>query len=978
MYHIFTKTRFTRFMVLAVTLLLSVTTINAKTVYFKNTANWATPTAHMWGNNGGTNWPGTEMTNENNGWFSVEAGDYKNIIFSNNGANQTADLTIPDDKDAYNNGNWETYSPTTEPDPEPEVTWTITGASAIVNGDSWKQDNTANDMTKGDDGIYTLTVTGKALEANNYDYKVVKNHTWGEGEFPSPGNQTLTISEAGTYNIVYTYDGATTLTATASKTGDAPVVTHTWTIAGNTEILNGDNAWDVSNTDNDLTQGEGNIYTLTIESKTIETAKEYEYKVVQDHSWGVSYPSQNAKLTITEVGDYKIVYTFNVDTKELTAVATLLTTPEPETTVTLKGAFDEWGDGLAFTASETEENIYTLSVDELEGEFKVVVNDSWYGSNTAITLGEALPLEIIDGGGNLSFAKKINNAVLTFNVETKSLLVTGTPEPDPISISFDPASGGEFVGSVTVKVTVENAPQDSSVEYNIAVATSSDVEPIAPMDDEPTWAAYDNEVGIVVTESATVNVRVVAGGEVLATNSAEYTVTPAPTPTETEVYIITPENGESYKTNHAIATLTKSADDDNLYTGELAIPGNKLCFSTTLGATESDWEGFNVGRINLNTNVTLIESGVANTFTHGGDGNEYQIRSGFYDVVIDFANNTATFTQKNLPEFQGVFIIGNDGNWETNKSSIKMTKYNDDEYVGIMVVSDAVDGYGFFAVATAVTEAEKDYVTFNSRKLGAPENDYLLPNNTTTPVQSGFDNTFKVIEGNYKVIVNVTNNTITVVKFDDLYLKHPWKTGEDAAWSWKKLIANGDSNYSLTDYYGENGCNWNINDDDNYSVWIPEPILVGEPEMGDKCTFTFNSSEGTVTITKFETTYYIKHPWDGGDWAWARLLRANADGTYSMTGAYGNAGCNINTEASDEGADWEPNPTVLGNPQVGDECTFTYNPQTKEITISKNAVVTGVNDITVDGTKAYKTVENGQVIIVRGDQRFNIVGQPIK
>lgn len=729
--------------------------------------------------------------------------------------------------------------------------------------------------------------------------------------------------------------------------------------------------------------------------KTISlTAGTHEFKFAANGSWDNSWGTGgnvdlnretnftlgggNSTFTLTEAKD--VTFSIIVDQSTFDARATISVTesPEPETTVTLKGAFDEWGHGLAFTASETEENIYTLSVDELEGEFKVVVNDSWYGSNTAITLGEALPLEIIDGGGNLSFAKKINNAVLTFNVETKSLLVTGTPEPDPINISFDPASGSEFVGSVTVKVTVENAPQDSSVEYNIAVATSSDVQPIAPMDDEPTWAAYDNEAGIVVTESTTVNVRVVAGGEVLATNSAEYTVTPAPTPTEIEVYIITPENGESYKTNHAIATLTKSADDDNLYTGELAIPGNKLCFSTTLGATESDWEGFNVGRINLNTNVTLIESGVANTFTHGGDGNEYQIRSGFYDVVIDFANNTATFTQKNLPEFQGVFIIGNDGNWETNKSSIKMTKYNDDEYVGIMVVSDAVDGYGFFAVATAVTEAEKDYVTFNSRKLGAPENDYLLPNNTTTPVQSGFDNTFKVIEGNYKVIVNVTNNTITVVKFDDLYLKHPWKTGEDAAWSWKKLIANGDSNYSLTDYYGENGCNWNINDDDNYSVWIPEPILVGEPEMGDKCTFTFNSSEGTVTITKFETTYYIKHPWGGGDWAWARLYRANADGTYSMTGAYGNAGCNINTEASDEGADWEPNPTVLGNPQVGDECTFTYNPQTKEITISKNAVVTGVNDITVDGTKAYKTVENGQVVIVRGDQRFNIVGQPIK
>ena len=45
---------------------------------------------------------------------------------------------------------------------------------------------------------------------------------------------------------------------------------------------------------------------------------------------------------------------------------------------------------------------------------------------------------------------------------------------------------------------------------------------------------------------------------------------------------------------------------------------------------------------------------------------------------------------------------------------------------------------------------------------------------------------------------------------------------------------------------------------------------------------------------------------------------------------------------------------------------------------SANGIVTGVNDITVDGVKAYKVIENGQVIIVRGDARFNIMGQPVR
>ena len=40
--------------------------------------------------------------------------------------------------------------------------------------------------------------------------------------------------------------------------------------------------------------------------------------------------------------------------------------------------------------------------------------------------------------------------------------------------------------------------------------------------------------------------------------------------------------------------------------------------------------------------------------------------------------------------------------------------------------------------------------------------------------------------------------------------------------------------------------------------------------------------------------------------------------------------------------------------------------------------VTAVNDIKVETSKAYKTIENGQIVIVKDDARYNIMGQEVK
>lgn len=96
-----------------------------------------------------------------------------------------------------------------ELNPEPtEKIWTIAGESALC-GEEWNPSNAANDMTKGADGIYRLTLTGVALEAQTYQFKVVADHSWNESYGEGDGNKTVTVDAAGTYDVTFTFNADT-------------------------------------------------------------------------------------------------------------------------------------------------------------------------------------------------------------------------------------------------------------------------------------------------------------------------------------------------------------------------------------------------------------------------------------------------------------------------------------------------------------------------------------------------------------------------------------------------------------------------------------------------------------------------------------------------------------------------------------------------------------------------------------------------
>ena len=111
--------------------------------------------------------------------------------------------------------------------------------------------------------------------------------------------------------------------------------------------------------------------------------------------------------------------------------------------------------------------------------------------------------------------------------------------------------------------------------------------------------------------------------------------------------------------------------------------------------------------------------------------------------------------------------------------------------------------------------------------------------------------------------------------------------------------------------------------------------------LGSDCNFTITSSASS-------TTYYLKHPWDGGDWYWKEL-----DANYQLTATYRGGGMNCSTSQSDENY-LTPTSTCGSDISSGTQCVFTYNPSTNTISMTPTAGCGGSGgDDTGDCTTVY-------------------------
>lgn len=84
---------------------------------------------------------------------------------------------------------------------EPEPEYTVLGE---VPGLNWTLTSTVNNMTK-TGGVYMLALTDVELAVGNYEFKIARNHSWAVA-YPQEGNDKLSITEAGVYDVTFTLD----------------------------------------------------------------------------------------------------------------------------------------------------------------------------------------------------------------------------------------------------------------------------------------------------------------------------------------------------------------------------------------------------------------------------------------------------------------------------------------------------------------------------------------------------------------------------------------------------------------------------------------------------------------------------------------------------------------------------------------------------------------------------------------------------
>ena len=193
-----------------------------------------------------------------------------------------------------------------EPTPTTD-TWTVAGTLPLVNK-SWDPSDESADMTTTDGVIFTYVKEDITLEKDtNYEFKVVKNHAWGE-EYPS-SNYVVNVNETGKYKATITFNANTKEVACVTeKTGSAGPVTHTWGVVGT--LVGG---WD---DDVEMTKDADGLYKAVVEN----VAKgDYEFKVRADHAWDISYPGgDNYKLNVAQDAS-TVTVTFNEETKTVDA-----------------------------------------------------------------------------------------------------------------------------------------------------------------------------------------------------------------------------------------------------------------------------------------------------------------------------------------------------------------------------------------------------------------------------------------------------------------------------------------------------------------------------------------------------------------------------------------------------------------------------------------------------------------------------------
>ena len=178
--------------------------------------------------------------------------------------------------------------------------------SQLLCGEAWNLEITANDLTKGEDGIWTKTYENAPVGL--HEFKIIKNRSWGTGnEFPSSNSKLYVFAEG--CKVVISFNPVTEAVSCIVTAADGSVVAQDQdyyiVVGGNNlcgDIINTETegwGWELENLANVLTLNADGLYKKVY---TNVAAGSYEIKVVKNSSWDVQFGNngENYKFDVAE------------------------------------------------------------------------------------------------------------------------------------------------------------------------------------------------------------------------------------------------------------------------------------------------------------------------------------------------------------------------------------------------------------------------------------------------------------------------------------------------------------------------------------------------------------------------------------------------------------------------------------------------------------------------------------------------------
>lgn len=195
--------------------------------------------------------------------------------------------------------------------------------------------------------------------------------------------------------------------------------------------------WDQTSSVNDMT-ADGNVFKL-VKADVELTAGTINYKIVENHSWDKSYPQNgNANFKIEKSGKYDVTFTLDLAaTPEYSVLAELKEEVDVLPSIQMHGNFTgTWADTEEFEVAEDKKSAslkLNLDVKTFEFGMRIGGPGNWTANGAVITR-ENPSTSLATGEGNMKLTADLaGEYVFTYTYETQTLAVT-FPEGEIIPV----------------------------------------------------------------------------------------------------------------------------------------------------------------------------------------------------------------------------------------------------------------------------------------------------------------------------------------------------------------------------------------------------------------------------------------------------------------------------------------------------------------------------------------------------------------